>query len=243
MSAPSLERFFAAQARFFAAARDPAAATRALAEEFPGWAHRPARLAIYADFVHGHVRTTLERIYEVTREALPPAAWSALVARHHDARPATRYEINDLAAGFPEVLAAAHDLDLPPWAAPLARLEWTLFSVHTAPTELPTSVERLTLNPTAEALEHAWRLCAYREASPPRTTPPVEGDEVALVWRHPTTLKAQYLAANARTLLAVKLAAEGISPDEAAAAGGVPVENVHAAIAEHVTHGLLLAPR
>lgn len=242
MTAPSLDQFFAAQARFFAAAGDPQAAARQLGAEFPGWSHRPSRVAIYADFVHGHVRVTLERVFEVTRDALPAATWSALVSRYYDTRPAAVYEINQLGESFPGFLSDVRDLDLPAWLAPLARLEWSLFAVHTAPVELPTSVDRLTLNPTAEALEHPWRLCAYREAAPPRTTPPAPGDEVALVWRHPTTLRAHYMAANARTLLAVKLAAEGISPDEAAAAGGVPTDNVHAAIAEHVAHGLLLAP-
>lgn len=243
MSAPSLEAFFAAQARFFAAARDPQAAARALGAEFPGWVHRPSRVAIYADFVHGHVRVTLERVFEVTRDALPAGTWSTLVGRFYDTRPAAAYEINQLAAGFPALLAEAGDLDLPPWLPALARLEWALFAAHTAPVELPTTVERLTLNPTAEALEHAWRLCAYREAPPPRTAPPAPGDEVALVWRHPRTLRSHYMAANARTLLAVKLAAEGIAPEDAAAAGGVPVDNVHTAIAEHVGHGLLLAPQ
>lgn len=242
MSAPSLEAFFAAQGRFFARAADPDAAARALMGELPGWSARPSRLAIYADFVHGHVRVALERLFEATRAALSEATWRELARRYYDTRPAASYELHQLGANLPDFMATQDDLDLPPWAPALARLEWAIFAVYTAPVELPLTVERLTLNPTAEALEHDWRVVAYRRAEPPRTAPPEPGHEVAVVWRHPTTHRANYLAANARTLLCIKIAAEGIAPEEAAAAGGVPVEAVRAAIAEYVACGLLLAP-
>ncbi|MCO5166930.1 MAG: hypothetical protein M9894_11255 [Planctomycetes bacterium] len=139
-------------------------------------------------------------------------------------------------AGGAAPCAPPGEVDLPPFLPCLARLEWALVAAYTAPDPPP----HARLNPTLEALEHPWRLCAYLDAAPPRAAPAL-GDEVALVWRHPVTLRVHHRPADARALLAIKLAAEGIDPASAAAAGGVPVEQVQAALDDAVRDGLLLA--
>lgn len=236
----SLDAFFAAQARFYADAADPAAAARDLARALPGLDAPPARVALYAEFVFAHVRVVLEKLYPAVRAALPAATWDDVVARYYALRPArVHYEVNHAGEGFPAHLEQA---DVPDFVPALARLEWTIFTVHRSTTEVPAAVDRLTLNPTVETAEHAWGLCAFADPASPRATPPAAGDEVAVVWRHPVTRLARFMPANARTLLAVKLASEGLDPREAAEAGGVPLERVEQAIAEHVGHGLLLAP-
>lgn len=237
----SLEAFFAAQARFYADAAEPAAAARDLARALPGLDAPPGRVALYAEFVFGHVRVVLEKLYPAVRAALPDATWQALVTRFYALRPARHYEVNHVGEAFPSLLEDARST-LPDFVPALARLEWTIFCVHRGATEVPTRVDRLTLNPTVETVEHAWGLCAFADPASPRTTAPAPGDEVAIIWRHPVTRLARFLPANARTLLAVKIAAEGLDPRDAADAGGVPLARVEEAIAEHVAHGLLLAP-
>lgn len=233
---PDLEAFFAAQARFFAAPGDPAAAAAALAAEFPGWRPRPARLVVYAEAIAGHVRATLEQVLPATRAAVDADRWAALVARHRARRPAS----GALAADFAGTLdAAVVDLHLPAFLSALARLEWALVAAYTAP-DAP-APDRAAVNPTLDALEHPWRLCAYLDAPAPRAAP-AAGDEVALVWRHPATLRVHHRPADARALLAVKVVAEGIDPVAAAAAGGVPVAQVQAALDDAVRDGLVVAP-
>jgi hypothetical protein len=235
-----LKAFFAAQARFYADAHDPAAAARDLARALPDLDAPPGRVALYAEFVFAHVRVVLEKLYPAVRAALPAATWDAVVTRYYAQRPArVHYEVNHAGEAFPALLEQA---DVPGFVPALARLEWTIFAVHRSATEVPVAVDRLTLNPTVETAEHAWGLCAFADPASPRTAPPAPGDEVAIIWRHPVTRLARFMPANARTLLAVKIASEGLDPREAAEAGGVPLERVEQAIAEHVAHGLLLAP-
>lgn len=241
-SGSGLKAFFAAQARFYADAADPAAAARDLARALPGLDAPPGRVALYAEFVFAHVRVVLEKLYPATRAALPAATWDALVTRYYALRPArVHYEVNHAGEAFAAFLEEAA-ATLPDFVPSLARFEWAIFTVHRSATEVPPAVDRLTLNPTVETAEHAWGLCAFADPASPRTSPPVPGDEVAVIWRHPVTRLARFMPANARTLLAVKIASEGLDPREAATAGGVPLERVEQAIAEHVAHGLLLAP-
>jgi uncharacterized protein len=233
----TLEAFFAAQARFHAAAATPREAARALREA--GFAASEERLALYAELVFGHLEATLAQVYPACRAALAPAAWRDLVARFYARRPATRFDLNHASQGWPAFVGA--EPALPPWLPALARFEWTSYAIYASETELPATVDRLTLNSTAELVEHGWALCPYVSAPPTRAAPAAT-PEVAVLWRDPVTLHTRFLAASPRTLLAIKLAVEGISTEAAAAAGGVPVARIEEAVREHVRLGLLLAP-
>jgi hypothetical protein len=233
----SLQDFFAAQARFFDRASDPPAAARDLVAAFPGWNPRPARLEVYARFVRWHVQEVLEKVYPATKDAVTPERWEALVAGYYATKPARAgYDINALGAAFPAFLA-----DVPAWLPPLARLEWAIYATYASTTELPARVERLTINPTLDVLEHAFALCAYKAAPAPRAAP-AAGDEVALVWRRPDTGFTSWQSATPRALLALKLAGEGVAVADAAREGGVSVEAVQAALDEAVASGLVLRP-
>lgn len=243
----SLAAFFAAQARFFARAPlDPDGATDALLAELPGWGSPRARVRLYAGFVPHHVRDVLAKLYPVVRAGLPPATWDAL-ARIHDARrPARTWELNASGERFPELLdellagPLVEDVGpLPPWLPALARLEWATFEVYRAPAQVPARVEALTANPTLVALESPWALAAHRDAPAPRPAPEAR-EEVALVWRHPTTGLAHVRPATPRALLALKLALEGLDPAAVARDAGVPRAQVEAAIDEQVAAGVLL---
>ncbi|MCO5168706.1 MAG: DUF2063 domain-containing protein [Planctomycetes bacterium] len=239
----SLGPFFAATAELFRGAARPDEAARRLRERFPGWEPPLPRVEHLAGAVFGRIRGLLGALYPVTREALAPSTWEALVERYYALRPAAvGYEINAAGAAFPGVLEPlVAELGLPPFLPALARLEWTRYAVFASAAEVPARVDRLSLNPTAEALEHAWRLAEYVERAAPRGAPS-PGEEVVLVWRRADSARARHAAADARALLAVKLAVEGLDPVEVARAAGVPREQVLAAIAEQVAAGLLLAP-
>lgn len=241
MSLPEpLRRLYASAGPFVDQAADPLAAADALLEAHPGWGAPRERVAIYAGFVHHHVEDTLAKVHPRTKAAAG-AAWGPLVAAWYARRPAKSFEINALTEGFHALVeerTATHGV---PWLGALARLEWTEVAVFCAQVEVPAATPAVSLNPTLEALEHPWRLVPFRVAA---VTPPAPeaGHEVALLWRHPRSLKVNFLAANARALLAIKLAAEGTSIDEAARQGGVPRAEVEAALREAVEHGLLIPP-
>jgi hypothetical protein len=143
--------------------------------------------------------------------------------------------------GFPGFLAdEAERRGLPAFLPALARFEWTDFAVYTSMEPVPQKVERLTVNPTLAVLEHPFRLCAWIRAS--GQGEPEPGQELALLWRHPERLVTTYLAASDRALLALKMAVEGLTPPEVAAATGVSEADIHAAVAACVRDGLVLAP-
>jgi len=239
VSAPeALRRLHASAGAFVDRAALPLAAADALLEAHPGWRASRDRLAIYADFVHHHVEDTLAKVHPRTKVAAGPA-WAPLVAAWYARRPARSFEINSLTEGFHALVEERTPSHGVAWLGALARLEWTEVAAFSAQVEVPASTPALSLNPTLEALDHPWRLVPFRTAA---VTPaaPEAGHEVALLWRHPRTLKVNFLAANARALLAIKLAAEGTSIDEAARQGGVPPAEVEAALREAVEHGLVI---
>ncbi len=239
MSVPgTLRRLHASAGAFVDLAADPRAAADALLLAHPGWGAARERLAIYADFVHHHVEDTLAKVHPRTKVAAGEG-WAPLVAAWYSRRPAKSFEINALTEGFHALVEERTPSHGIAWLGALARLEWTEVAVFSAQVEVPASTPAVSLNPTLEALEHPWRLVPFRMAA---VTPaaPEAGHEVALLWRHPRTLKVNFLAANARALLAIKLAAEGTSTDEAARQGGVPPAEVEAALREAVEHGLVI---
>ena len=235
----SLERFFAEQAKFYESAADPAAAARGLASAFPAWAHRQERVALYAEFAVNNIRNLLGQLYPATRDALPAATWEGLVTGYYATRPGrASFEIGENGRAFAAFVDERRDL--PAFVPALVRFEWMVQEVYTSKVEVPAKVEVLSVNPTLEVLQHPWALVSYLVPRPPRPDP-VRQDETAIFWRNRETQLVHWMQANARTLLAIKLAGEGIDPAEAARAGGVPLDSVQAAIADHVKYGVLLA--
>lgn len=239
-TSPSLEAFFAAMGRFLGEhPHDPGP----LLAAFPGWEPDPERLAIYGRFAQGAVQGALDALFPACRASLPAERWAALARTWHARRPATHWELDRIGHGFAELLAEA--ADLPPWLAPLAHLEWAKVVVYSSRLELPSTPPAvLQPNPTLQALAHPWRLCAYALAcrADPPPAGPEPGEEIALVWRCPTTRLARSRPADARALLALKLASEGIAPERAAAEAAVPLAEVRAAIADAAEAGLVLGP-
>ena len=137
--------------------------------------------------------------------------------------------MNHLGEAFPGFVAdEAGGAGLPDFLPALARFEWTDFAVYTSEEPVPERVERLTANPTLAVLEHPFQLCAYVRGGGEGA--PAPGQEMALLWRHPERLVTMFLAADDRSLLALKMAVEGLTPAQVAAATGVAEADIRAAV-------------
>jgi hypothetical protein len=238
---PGLKHFFDSMGTYLA--RPGTESLARLYAEHPGWDAPRGRVAVYGDFVRGHVRGVLEKVFPLVRGAVGPDAWSALVEGYTLTRPARHHELNHLAEGFPAFVAdAAASRGLAAFVPALARFEWTDFAVFASEAASPEAVERLTANPTLAVLEHPFQLCAYVRAKGALTEPRA-GDELALLWRHPEHLVTYYVEATPPALLVLKMAVEGLSAADVAAATGMPEAELHASVERFSRDGLVLAPR
>ncbi|MFL5349601.1 MAG: DUF2063 domain-containing protein [Hyalangium sp.] len=235
---PSLRHFFDSMGDFLA---DPSRQER-LHAEYPGWNAPPSRVAIYGQFVRGHVRTTLEKLYPLTLASVTPECWTRLVEGYTATRPARHHEMNRMGEAFPAFLAdVAVAEGLPEFLPALARFEWADWAVYVSEEQVPERAERLTVNPTLTVLQHPFRLCAYvREKGSAQA--PEAGDEMVFLWRHPRELTTWFMSAHERALLALKMAMEGLSSSDVAEATGVAENDVRRAVEECSRDGLVLGP-
>lgn len=236
---PGLKHFFDSMGAYFA--RPGAQSLEALYAEHPDWDAPRGRVAVYGDFVRGHVRGVLEKVFPLVRKAVGAEKWDALVEGYTLTRPARHHELNHLAEGFPAFVAdAAAPRGLAAFVPALARFEWTDFAVFASEAP-PERVARLTANPTLAVLEHPYRLCAYVRAQ--GTLPePEAGEELALLWRHPEHLVTYYVEATPPALLVLKMAVEGLAVADVAAATGMPEAELRGAVERFSRDGLVLAP-
>ncbi|QRK05118.1 putative DNA-binding domain-containing protein [Archangium violaceum] len=236
---PGLRGFFDSMTEFFTTP-GPDALERLYAAH-PGWDAPRSRVELYGRMVRHHGRATLEKLYPLTRASVDEAGWVELARAYEASRPSRPFEMNHLGEGFPGFLAdEAERRGLPDFLPALARFEWADFAVYTSMEPVPEKVERLTVNPTLVALEHPFQLCAYVRAK--GRGRPEPGQEMALLWRHPERLVTMYLAASDRSLLALKMAVEGLTPAQVAAATGVAEADIRAAVEACVSDGLVLSP-
>ena len=102
------------------------------------------------------------------------------------------------------------------------------------------------LNPALHILPLAWQglgPLAVPDEAGGEAPAPVAGEEVLLVWRSPWNGKVVARAAAPRDLLALKIVAEGIAPEAAAAAGTLSLAAIREVLAGAADSGLILAPR
>jgi len=233
-----LRHFFDSMAEYFA---DSSGLER-LRAAHPGWDAPPTRVALYGEFVLGHVREVVEKLYPLVRARVGPERWEQLVQGYTATRPARHFEMNQLGEAFPAFVADVTVAEgLPEYLPALARFEWADWAVYASQERLPERVERLTVNPTLTVLQHPFRLCAYVRGKGTALAP-AAGDELALLWRHPRQLSTWYMAAHERALLVLKMAVEGLSVGDVAVATGVAEDDVRRAVEECAQDGLILTP-
>jgi uncharacterized protein len=236
---PGLRGFFDSMAEYFA---DPGPERLVrLYAAHPGWDAPRSRVELYGRLVRHHGKATLEKLYPQVRACVGEPRWEELVRAYEASGPSRPFEMNRMGEGFPAFLTdEAERRGLPAFLPALARFEWTDFAVYASMEPVPEKVERLTVNPTLAVLEHPFRLCAWVRSK--GQGEPEPGQELALLWRHPERLVTMYLAASDRSLLALKMAVEGLTPPEVAAATGVSEADIRVAVDACVEEGLVLAP-
>jgi selenobiotic family peptide radical SAM maturase len=178
----------------------------------------------------------IEEIYPKCRLLLAQALWDHIVATggaDHD--PELVPELIEQHAG---------ELEVAPFLPALARVEWARHQAMAGGEEAPAQVDHLTLNPAIRLLQLPWRklpslLNAQGDTVVER---PVPGEELVLVWWDGEAREARVRAATDEDLLALKMAAEGLSVHEVAAQGAVLPAAVGNAVRKAVREGLLLAP-
>ena len=179
---------------------------------------------------------SLEKIYPLCRSFLSGTVWGSLLSE-------TESKIRP--ADLPRLIAErAGSTGFPDFLPDLALLEWTRHKVSTAGVVFPREVKRLELNPTLEVIHLDWKLTPLlMDRTEDRDYPrPERGEEWVLVWRASGSGATNVTGATTAELLAVKMIAEDISPEEAAAAGGVPAGRIERSLYQAADQGILLAP-
>ena len=133
-------------------------------------------------------------------------------------------------------------LPLPPYAPELARMERHAFEAARQ-SSVPPGSERLTVNPSLVIFRNTWRHLPSLVDFFQKERTPEAGEEMAVVWRQPSTDRIHAKAATPEDLLVLKMALEELSPREVALEGGVPVAAVQEAVVRALDAGILIGPR
>ena len=145
---------------------------------------------------------------------------------------------------MPERLEQPAGLTLPAWMPELARLELSCHRACTRTIPAPEQLDKLALNPSLDLIQSPYRnllpLLTYARRQDMERV--AEGIELIMVWCDPASGALRFEVALPDHLLAIKLLAEGISPEEAAHEAGVTVAVIDAMLWEAVRMGIVLAP-
>jgi selenobiotic family peptide radical SAM maturase len=180
---------------------------------------------------------TLEMSYPVCRSLMGAEAWERAAAG-----------LRNNPEAFPErIKSLTGTLGLPEYLPELARLEWAYNSIKDSAGDIPEEVEGICINPSVRLLELSWRnliplLIKEEQSSLKPEKGPEKGDELVLLWQDPKTGETRAEVPSGEDLIALKILSEGISPEEAARAGGLPVGVVDAAVDTAVHRGIVLSP-
>lgn len=178
----------------------------------------------------------LEKIYSSCSSILDPDIWSHII---------NLCSVDSDPDSFPDKLILhSEELGLPGFLPELARMELAVHKVSTDKIELPEELDQHTINPTVHLLQLSWKnlpliLEHNRKTS---SDEPEPAEEFVLVWKNPKTKETEVRKASEEDILSLKMIAEGITPEEVADSGNLPVGAVDAAIDRAVRKGLLFAP-
>ncbi len=212
----------------------------------------PTRLAIYQNFVHGHVTYILTKIYPRVSACLSPETWNALAEEFFATHPPTDWELNEAAAPFAAYLATqlGQREELALFHISLAQFEWAQWSAYCdlaripAPEDTPVSV----VNPTLRILELPCpvihHIVAMKGGDAPAAPWPdgSDGPERVLIFRHPSRETSAYWRASPALILALATVDQGLTSEDAATTFGCSQADVVGALARAHEIGLCIMP-
>jgi selenobiotic family peptide radical SAM maturase len=145
---------------------------------------------------------------------------------------------------IPDYLANGQDPHHLPWLPTLARLELLCHRSLTAVIPSREELTSLCLNPSLELVTLGWRNLPplVTAISEERLAQVTAGEEMVAVWREPSSNRLRCTAAKPEQLLAIKLVAEEISPEQAARTAGVSVAVIDDLLSAAIHSGILLSP-
>jgi selenobiotic family peptide radical SAM maturase len=174
----------------------------------------------------------LEEIFPLCRQLLGFKAWKR-VSEGRDSDPDS----------FPDFLEHQGGPGIPKFLAGLAQIESSRH-IAAAAVHPPPSTDALCINPGLQITPVAWKnlVPLFSRAKQRDLARVVPGSEIIISWRRPETGSLVTRVAGQGDLLALKLVAEEVDPDEAARQAGVAVGVIDAVLREAVRDGLLLSP-
>jgi selenobiotic family peptide radical SAM maturase len=146
-------------------------------------------------------------------------------------------------AAFPGLLAEASSPAGPPFLPDLARLEWAVHQTRENVLDPRSAAEDWRVNPGLQLLTFAFKNLPALWGESAMNFAPETGEEMVLVWRKPRSGTLKVRIARDPDLLALKMVLDGISPEDAAAVGGVAAAAMESVLWQAAAEGLLIAPR
>ncbi|HYA86866.1 MAG TPA: thio(seleno)oxazole modification radical SAM maturase SbtM [Nitrospirota bacterium] len=173
--------------------------------------------------------------YRACRSVLGNAAWDRLAALC-----AKALDEHSLSV----VLLENHDNRFPEFLPELARLEEIASAVGGRKASLPQEHSRPLVNPTIQITQLSWKnLASFLDPDlNVFTVHPIRASERVLLWNNPFTDRVSARPVNDEDLLVLKMIVEGISTEDVAAQGGLPLGAVDAAMSRAAASGLILTP-
>ncbi|MGM0645284.1 MAG: thio(seleno)oxazole modification radical SAM maturase SbtM [Thermodesulfobacteriota bacterium] len=169
--------------------------------------------------------------FPVTRRLLPKVFQHRLDA------------VEDTESAFALLESGVTDAGLPAYLTELARLEQAVFDCQRCACP-PEATADLTLNPTLQVIPVHWQglaaLC--NGAADDALVEPESGPETILVWKDPATATVRIEAASTDSLIALKIAAEDLSPQKVALDNDLRPLDLRRLIRHEVRRGTLIAP-
>ena len=133
-------------------------------------------------------------------------------------------------------------IHLPAYALELARMERRIFEMAQN-SNVPSSAERLTVNPSLELLKNSWKNLASLVDFFQENRTPEAGEEFVIMWYDPLTERVRVKTATSEDLLVLKMAMEDLNVCEVAREGQIQEAAVHQAVVRALDSGMLIGPR
>jgi len=144
----------------------------------------------------------------------------------------------------PALLAEVAGLTHPEWLPDFARLELACHRAMNVPLPVASGLSELTVNPSLQLISVPWKhlltLLTFAKKNDMERIEP--GNEQILIWSDPANKNLRFETAMPDHLLALKMVAEQIRPEEAAKQTGKSLAELDGLLWDAVRKGVLLAP-